>query len=99
VGKYEPPEAYPGEYFAYMNALASEYVFTQKDKGAQIAKDVKTEKEAVGLAIRFEKDSIIFYQGMKKVVPEYDSSIVDGLIAEEQNHLKQLTGLKKACNL
>ena len=34
VEKYEPAEAYPGEYFAYMNALASEYVFTQKEKGS-----------------------------------------------------------------
>jgi len=26
VEKHEPPEAYPGEYFSYMNALAKEHV-------------------------------------------------------------------------
>lgn len=31
--KYEPLGLGADEYFAYMNALASEYVFTQKDKG------------------------------------------------------------------
>lgn len=95
VHKYEPPETYPGEYFAYMNALAKDYVFTQKDKGEEIAKKTKSDREAIDLGIRFEKDSILFYQGMKKVVPEYDHRVVDGLIAQEQSHLQQLSDLKE----
>ena len=31
--KYEPSGLDADEYFAYMNALASEYIFTRKDKG------------------------------------------------------------------
>ena len=96
VHKYEPPESYPGEYFAYMNALARDYVFTQKDKGREIAKNVKGDKEAINLGIGFEKDSIIFYVGMKKVVPEYDHKIVDKLITQEQDHLRQLSELKES---
>lgn len=95
VHKYEPQEAYPGEYFAYMNALASEYVFTRKNKGKEIAKKIKSDMEAVNIGIGFEKDSIIFYEGMKKVVPEDENKVVDGLILQEQNHLRQLTDLKK----
>ncbi len=96
VGKYEPPEAYPGEYFAYMNALASDYVFTQDNKGTEIAKETKNDSEAVDLGIGFEKDSIVFYEGTKKAVPEYDQKILDGLIAQEQDHLKKLSELKKS---
>jgi len=96
VHKYEPPETYPGEYFAYMNALARDYVFTQKDKGREIAKNIKGDKEAVNLGIGFEKDSIIFYVGMKKVVPEYDHKIADRLITQEQDHLRQLSELKES---
>lgn len=96
VHKYEPPESYPGEYFAYMNALARDYVFTQKDKGREIAKNVKGDKEAISLGIGFEKDSIIFYVGMKKVVPEYDHKIVDRLITQEQDHLRQMSELKES---
>ena len=96
VHKYEPPESYPGEYFAYMNALARDYIFTQKDKGRKVAKDVKGDKEAIELGIRFEKDSIIFYTGMKRIVPEYDHKIVDKLISQEQDHLRQLSGLKES---
>ena len=92
--RYEPIEAYPEEYFAYMNALASDYVFTQKDKGEEIAKKTKSDKEAINLGIGFEKDSIIFYEGMKRVVPENDHNVIDELIIQEQNHLRQLYDFK-----
>ena len=94
VKKYEPQEAFPGEYFAYMNSLASEHVFTQKDKGGEIAKTAKDDKKAVELGIGFEKDSIVFYEGMKKVVPEAEVKVIDGLIAQEQGHLRKLSELK-----
>jgi len=96
VREYTPPESYPGEYLAYMSGLASEYVFTQKDKGKDIAKKIKSDNEAMDLGIKFEKDSIIFYEGMKKAIPEYDLKIVDKLIEQEQHHLKMLTDLKHA---
>lgn len=96
--KYEPPQIYADEYVAYMNALAGEYVFTRKNKGEGIAKGIKTDKEAVELGIGFENDSIIFYEGMKKAVPEYSLVVVDELIRQEQGHLRQLTDLKKKIN-
>lgn len=95
IEKYEAPEAYPGEYVEYMNALAGEYIFTQKDKGREAAEKAGTDRGAVSLGIGFEKDSIIFYEGMKGVVPEYDHKVIDGLIKQEQSHLKKLTELKK----
>ena len=94
VQRYEPQEAYTGEYFAYMNALAGEYVFTEKDKGAEIAKRIKTDKEAIDMGIGFEKDSILFYAGLREVVPEEAHKPVDALMAQERNHLRQLADLK-----
>jgi len=94
VHKYEPAESYPGEYFSYMNALAREHIFTEKDKGSEIAKRAKGDRNAVELGIGFEKESIIFYEGMKKVVPEADLKVIQGLIAQEQEHLRKLSELK-----
>lgn len=94
VQKYEPQEAYTGEYFAYMNALAGDYVFTKKDTGVTMARKVKDDKEAVLLGIGFEKDSILFYEGMKKAVPPSDSDILGKLITQEENHLRKLSDLK-----
>ena len=94
VQKYEPKEAYPQEYFEYMNSLASEHVFTQKNKGKEIARQVKDEKEAMDLGIGFEKDSITFYEGIKRLVSAEDRKIIDVLINEEKKHLRRLTELK-----
>lgn len=93
--KYEPAGLDADEYYAYMSALASEHVFTQKDKGAQIAKSIKSDNEAVQMGIGFEEDSIVFYQGIKKIVPQYDQKVVDELIAQEESHLRQLIDIKK----
>jgi len=91
---YEPAEAYPGEYSDYMKSLASECVFTQADKGNELAKKIKSEKEAVEKGIGFEKESIIFYEGIKKVVLNYSNGLVEQLIAQEQLHLKELLKLR-----
>lgn len=98
VQKYDPKESYPREYFAYMNALASDFVFTQEDKGVEIAKNVNSTHEAIELGIGFEKDSIIFYNKMKKVVPEDDHEVIDELIEQEYNHLNQLYDLRGSLN-
>ncbi len=92
---YSPEGAYPDEYFAYMNSLASSYVFTEKDKGVEIAKQAKNEKEAVEIGIRYVKDAILFYEGMKRVVADKDKKIVDNLLEEEKQHLGKLCMLKK----
>lgn len=93
--KNEAGQVYSDEYTAYMNALARECVFTQKYKGRDIAKKITGYKEALELAIGFEKDSIIFYEGIKQFVPEYDKAVVDDLIGQERKHLRQLSDLKK----
>lgn len=96
VHKYEPSASYPMEYFAYMNALAGSHVFTKKNKGEETARKVKTDKEAVELGIGFEKDSIIFYEGIKRLVLDNERKVVDTLIQQEQGHLMQLTLLRDA---
>lgn len=94
VKEYEPPETYAGEYFAYMNILAGEYVFTQADKGKELASMTKNDKDAIDVGIKFEKESIVFYEGMKKVVPGKDANVVEKLIDQENSHLFKLLKLR-----
>jgi len=94
VERYEPPESYPGEYFAYMRALASEYVFTRANTGKEMAERAKNSRDAVDMGIRFEKDSIIFYEGLKETVPKSQHGPLEALIKEEKSHLCNLFGLK-----
>ncbi|MGB2629783.1 MAG: ferritin family protein [Candidatus Omnitrophota bacterium] len=95
VCEYKPKEAYPDEYFSYMNSLASQYVFTRKDKGAEIAKTVKSDMEGIEIGIKAEEDSINFYEEIKKIVSESDQSMVGEVIKQEKDHWKKLTDLKK----
>ncbi len=94
VKTYEPPEAYPGEYFAYMKALADEHIFTRENAGCEMAAKAGSDAEAIDMGMSFERDSIKFYEGMKKVVPEKDHVLLDRLIKEEQAHLSGLEELK-----
>ncbi len=94
VKEYEPPETYPGEYFAYMKMLADDYVFTQTNKGKEVAQKTKSDKDAVDVGIKFEEKSIIFYEKMKKVVPENEISVVAKLIEQENGHLFKLLKLR-----
>jgi rubrerythrin len=82
------------DYFSYMNSLASGYVFTKENTGEDIARSIKSEMDAVEKAVGFEKESITFYEGIKKIVPDEDKRIIDSLIEQENSHLSQLTELK-----
>ncbi|MCM8795869.1 MAG: ferritin family protein [Candidatus Omnitrophica bacterium] len=95
IEKYQPQGLDSDEYYAYMNALASESVFTQKDRGRELAENIKNDLQAIEIGIQAEKDSIIFYTAMKKVTSEYDQKAVDAVLAQEEAHLKKLVNLKE----
>jgi len=80
----------------YLKALADTRVFFEKEMptGPPSMKDILKE------AIVAEKDSIVFYLGMKDFVPEkLGKDRVEQVIKEEMGHIKllsnQLTSLKK----
>lgn len=93
--KYQPPETYAGEYAAYLQALVDSAVFTDDMVTSEMATRVESDIEAVELAISAEKDSILFYYGMKDVMPERAQPMVNKIIAEEKEHLRQLSELKR----
>lgn len=75
----------------YLKALADTRVFFKKEKpGSDMTQILKS-------AIQTEKDSIVFYLGMKEMVPEkYGKSRINDIIKEEMSHLKLLSGKLKS---
>jgi len=76
-----------GEITLYLRALADTRVFFEKkiDNTSSI-EDILKE------AILAEKDSIVFYLGMKEMVPEnFGKAKIDAIIKEEMNHIKLLS--------
>ncbi|MBU2644497.1 ferritin family protein [bacterium] len=68
---------------AYLQALADTRVFYEKEI------DMSSVEEVLKAAIIAEKDSIVFYLGMKDMVPEGKGKTrVDGIIKEEMKHIQ-----------
>lgn len=75
-----------GEAPQYLKALADTRVFFEKDLDPTDMKDIL--KAAIGA----EKDSIVFYLGMKDLVPEkMGKDKLDDIIKEEMSHIKLLS--------
>ena len=75
-----------GESEVYLRSLADTRVFYEKDI------DSTSLKEILISAIMAEKDSIVFYVGMKDVVPAHlGKDKLDGIIKEEMEHIKLLS--------
>ena len=78
----------------YLSSLADTHVFFKKEI------DITSMEEVLKSAIIAEKDSIVFYLGMKELVPDkYGKEKLDLIIQEEMQHIrllsKELIALKK----
>lgn len=81
-----------GEFSLYLQAMAESHVFIKNKDIDGLASKCKTPQEALDLAILFEKDSVVFFTTMKRVVPEHlGKDKIDLLINEEIKHLSILT--------
>jgi len=78
-----------GEMAAYLKAAADTHVFiATPDMAALIASRCHSALDAVELALTFEKDSVVYYVTMKKVVAEHAGrNKIDLLIDEELHHV------------
>jgi len=75
-----------GEAAAYLRALADTRVFFEKKMDPSSLKDIFM------AAIGAEKDSIVFYLGIRDLVPEkFGKSRIDAIIKEEMGHLEALS--------
>lgn len=92
---YDPPEYYMEEYEAYVWTLANNHVLTGKADAGQYLEKANTPVDAVNLALSIEKDTIIFFVALKKVVSKDGQKTLDLLIDQENLHIKYLTELKK----
>jgi rubrerythrin len=75
-----------GEAAQYLKALADTRVFFEKEVDTSSLEGILKE------AVVAEKDSIIFYLGMRDMVPDAKGkSRIDGIIQEEMGHIKLLS--------
>jgi len=74
------------EAFLYLKALADTRIFYEKEL------DMSSMKAILKTALSAEKDSIVFYLGMKELVPEkYGKNRLEGIIKEEMSHVRLIS--------
>ncbi|MBN1697056.1 MAG: ferritin family protein, partial [Spirochaetales bacterium] len=93
-GKDEEESTYDpyGELPLYLNAFAKGHVFNLNEDPSGFISDGASTRTLLKKAIELEKDSIVFYMGIKEVVPpELGKARVDNIIAEEMGHIRLLS--------
>jgi rubrerythrin len=95
LADYELPESYPGELRSYLDSLVRDRVFSASEEAVASSRLVQGPREAVDLALEFEKSSILFYSGMKQVVPVSEHQAIDRVIGEEHQHVRRLLDLRR----
>jgi rubrerythrin len=85
----------PPEYPDHIRTLIDEAVFSDDLITSEMAMQADTDIKAVEIGIRAEKDSLLFYYEMKENVPHRAVPVISRIIAEEKEHLRQLSEIKK----
>jgi rubrerythrin len=76
------------EMAAYLQAAADSHVFAASIDVVNLVAQCHTSVEALDLALRFEKDSVVYYTTLKQVVADHrGKDQIETLIQEELNHI------------
>ncbi len=98
VGDYVVYEFNPGEYGAYIKAIAGSYIFTETLVEKKLEEGFNSDSDAIDFGIHIEKESILTYSAMREYVVTAKQPILNKVIDEEKNHLVRLTELKEKLN-
>lgn len=78
--------------YQFLKGMADKYVFNPSTDPSGVLKPGAEAKDILEFAIQREKDSIIFYEGIKVMVPEKFGRVrLDEIIAQEMGHVIILT--------
>lgn len=94
-----PDEARQGAVFApdeevreYVKSAADSHVFVKNKDPEALALTCSSGRDILEMALTFEKDSVVFYTAMSKMVPkEQGQERIGGLVEEELKHIRILS--------
>ena len=75
----------------YLRAMMESQFFLGKDKSLPNFDNIKSVLEATDFALGFEKETTLFFTGLKTAVTESDRPHVQEIIDEEIKHIAMLT--------
>lgn len=90
VGDEEPEDW--DEISQYLRAIVESEFFMGKNKSLPSMEHIKTVNDAVHFALQFEKETLLYFYGIRDAVREKE--IVDEIINEEKSHIMWLNSFK-----
>jgi len=91
--------AHDTEYEAYLAELCKSHLLANSDAVRSHVESIRNMDDAVALALRFEKDSVVFFTELKAVMGADRAGAVDKVIAEEMGHVRKLVQIQSARGL
>ncbi len=74
----------------YINHLASQHIFGKVGAGVELAKTLKTPKEALEVSLKFENDSVAFYAELEKHTESGAKQLLLQVLNEEKDHAAEI---------
>ena len=90
----KPVESYPGELDEYMKALVNDKLYNQVSPDS-FSSNVKNPLQAIDYGIEFEKDAILLFAELARLVKTSKKDVLMQLIEEERQHIMYLNKLRK----
>ncbi|MGD0283690.1 MAG: ferritin family protein [Dissulfurispiraceae bacterium] len=78
----------------YLRAIVESEFFIGKNKSLPSMEHIKTMNDAVNYAFEFEKETLLYFYGVRDAVSEKE--MVDEIINEEKSHIMWLNAFKNA---
>ena len=76
----------------YMRAIVESEFFLGKHKALPSMENIKTIAGAVQFAIGFEKETVLYFLGVRDVIDE--KALINEIIEEERSHIRWLSAFK-----
>lgn len=77
----------------YLRAIVESEFFLGREKSLPSMQFIKTAEDAVEFAIGFEKETLLYFHGLKKTVKEKE--VVEEIINEERSHIMWLVRFRQ----
>lgn len=81
------------QYLMYLQATVQSTFFEGQDKALALAEQMSDEKEAIRMAMGFEKETLLFFYDLRDMVSEADKKVIQRIVDEEKSHLRRLAAM------
>lgn len=95
VGSEKPREEFAGQYEQYLDYLLTSRAFPTPEDAARKVADFKSDIDALRVAMQMEKDTLLFYDEIKALIPDTHRKYVADIILEERVHVSDIYALQK----